>query len=168
MAKTTGIIDAEVFRQDVSVSPVELQRNFIEHSGLFAHYAAQQVEAMRTEGRMKISMEITEAKAAKGIRDAFAADTEKEKGAKLTEAMIDQGVTRTPEVVTARLAYINAKANTQLAQLAVEAFRQRRDMLIQLGASAREELKGDIRTRLPGAHAGHQASDALRAHMTQS
>ena len=147
-------IDADIFRQDVSIDPNDLNKCFTEHAGLFAYYAACHVEAMRRESAAKISMEMMEAKAAKQFRDE--AIVEKTKA---TEAMIDQAVTMNADVVKARLHHSRTKADVQYAYHAVEAFRQRRDMLIQMGAAYREEMKGELRTRVS---TGESAVELLR------
>lgn len=152
-------IDPDVFRQDVSVDPNDLNRCFVEHAGLFAHYAAIQVAAMRAEASARTRMEVIEAKTSLEVRNKAVEDK-----VKVTEAMIDQAVTLNSEVMKARIAYNTAKAHTQLAHHAVEAFRQRRDMLIQLGASYREEMKGAVSTRMPAESAGQRAIDALRSN----
>jgi hypothetical protein len=133
-------LDHERFHRDVAIDGNDLNRGFLEHAGLFAYYASAHVKAMRAEGQAKIRVELTESKVGKALREKALAD-----GTKMTEKQLEELVSLDAEVIKARLAYVNAKATTQLAQHAVEAFRQRRDMLIQIGASAREELKGDVR-----------------------
>jgi hypothetical protein len=133
-------LNADTFQEDLEIDGHNLNNAFMRQASLFAYYAATHVGAMRKEARAKLLLEIEEAKVAKSIRDKMVAE-----GTKTTEKQIEQEVSRTPSYIKAVNAYNEAKANTALAASAVEAFRQRRDMLIQLGANQREELKGETR-----------------------
>jgi hypothetical protein len=134
------ILNVDTFQDDLEIDDRDLNHAFMRQASLFAYYAAIHVRAMRKEARTKLLLEIEEAKVAKAIRDKMVAE-----GTKTTEKQIEQEVSRTPSYIKAVNAYNEAKANTALAVSAVEAFRQRRDMLIQLGANQREELKGEVR-----------------------
>jgi hypothetical protein len=133
-------LNPEVFQEDLEIDGHNLNNAFMRQASLFAYYAAMHVQAMRKEMRSKLLLEIEEAKVAKSVRDKMIAE-----GAKTTEKQIEQEVSRTPSYIKAVNTYNEAKANTALAASTVEAFRQRRDMLIQLGANQREELKGETR-----------------------
>ena len=134
------ILDPKAFQDDLDIDSHDLNHAFMRQASLFAYYAAIHVKTMRREARAKLLLEIEEAKVAKAVRDKMLAD-----GTKTTEKQIEQEVSRTASYIKAVNALNEAKANTALASSAVEAFRQRRDMLIQLGANQREELKGEVR-----------------------
>ena len=139
-----AIFDVERFREDVEINRSDLQRGFVEQASLFAFYAERHFQATRAEARAKMVMEVAEARAYKTARDRLT-----EEGVKATEKMIEAEVITDPGLLKSRLAFNEARAITTLAHGALEALRQRRDMLIQLGASEREEMKGDMRMRAP-------------------
>lgn len=130
--------DAEQFKEDIAVDRNDLLEEFTQHPSLFAFYAEIHSRAMREEAKLKLSLEITEAKLDKAIRDAAVAA-----GEKVTEKHIANTIVRDAEYVKAAFAYNDARASAELAKSALEAFRQRRDMLIQLGAALRDGLKPD-------------------------
>ena len=135
-----SIIDPVVFHQDVSFSDTDLDGAIREQAALFAHYAALHRQAAEQAASKKILYEVIRAKAAKKFRaDAATA------GTKVTDSLIEQEVTLTGEVLNARLDMIRADSILELCKNALKAFEQRRDMLIQRGASIREELKGELR-----------------------
>ncbi len=137
-----SVIDPENLTRDLEVNPSDLNAGFLNQAGLYAYYAARAVVAMKQEGNAKLFRDVTEAKVDKAIRDEATAA-----GQKLTEKQIEQAIARSPDYIKAERAHIEAKAMSKLADSAVEAFRQRRDMLIQLGANERGEMKGDLRMR---------------------
>jgi len=132
-------IDPAQFKQDVEYSPADLDTAMVEQASLSAFYGAASAESSRQAGIMKIRLGVVEAKVYKEIRDA--ANDEKRK---MTEAQIKAEVETDPRVIKAKSDYINATYYADLGKSAVESFKQRRDMLIQLGSSAREERKGEL------------------------
>jgi predicted CoA-binding protein len=66
-------------------------------------------------------------------------------GSKITEKSVEAEVKLHPEYIKVVVAYNEADAMLDMIKAALEAFKQRRDMLIQLGASQREEMKGELR-----------------------
>lgn len=151
------VLDPELFQDDLSIQENDLNSAFLRQASLFAYYAQLHVQNMRRESRAKLLLEIEEAKIAKQVRDRLVAE-----GAKSTEKQIEQEISRTASYIKAANAYNEAKANTALAASTVEAFRQRRDMLIQLGANQREELKGETRLNM---HTHEQVKQKLREHI---
>jgi siroheme synthase len=69
-------------------------------------------------------------------------------GEKVTEALLDKLVTRHERVTIVKKALNEAKQIEAIAKTAVEAFRHRKDMLVQHGATEREEMKGELVTKL--------------------
>jgi hypothetical protein len=133
--------DPETFRLDIEIDHNDLNHAFLRQAALYAYYASVHAATIRRESQAKLMLEIEEAKIAKTIRDKAAAES-----AKITEKQIEQEISRTPSYIKAAFAYNDAKAQSALTAGMVEAFRQRRDMLIQLGANSREEMKGELRT----------------------
>jgi len=158
MSSTTSVkmpFVAETLHVDLEIKPAELDAAFRGQASLFAHYGEKHVEMMRQEARAKMMLEVTEAKLDKQLRDEAAAAS-----AKITEKQIEQAIARTGDYVKALNAYNEAKAAAELAKVGVEAFRQRRDMLIQIGANDRQEMKGDLVMRQRD-----EAHEALRSHL---
>jgi hypothetical protein len=154
-------IDLDQFQKDVEIGG-DLDQGFRKQAGLFAHYAVQHYRAVRQEASAKILMEVTEAQVDKELRDdAIGDDTKPAK--KITDKSVEASIARDIRYVKAQRAYNEAKALASLANNALEAFKQRRDMLIQLGASEREEMKGEMSMRGRGA-----AESAHRAAATEA
>jgi len=152
-------LDPAQFESDVRIDEVNLDASFRGQAGLFAHYAVIRAEAMRVAAGKSILLDVTKAQIDKTIRDRIAdeaaqaaIDDPKGKFSKPTETAIFSEVTCSPAYLTARKALIEAEAMEELARNALEAFKQRRDMLIQLGADARHEMSGELRSvsRQPG------------------
>ena len=156
--------DPGQMREDLRVGP-DLNEVFANHAGLFAWYGFRHVVMMRQESRFKMIVETKEALIDKRIRDKAVKDVEddaiaeaaaeamSEDGKKtkakapkkaITEAQIAQMIARDKEFIQASINYNEAKALSQLAFSAVEAFRHRKDMLVQMGANMRQEIGGAI------------------------
>lgn len=129
--------EAEVFEDDLKIERDNLDTAFIRQASMYAYYASRHAEMLRQEARLKMFLEITEAKLDKSARDRASAA-----GSKITENQIRAEIILSPDYISAQRNYSEAKGMTALAASAVEAFRQRRDMLIQLGANSRAELQG--------------------------
>ncbi|MER9496413.1 hypothetical protein NKI86_32195, partial [Mesorhizobium sp. M0320] len=100
-------------------------------------------KAARQVDDVEIILENTIAAVYRRLRDDAASA-----GEKVTEAQLDKTVTRHPKVITAKKALNEAKQIESVAKIAVESFRHRRDMLVQLGAYERKEMEGEIAVRL--------------------
>ncbi|MFA9261824.1 MAG: hypothetical protein ACEQSB_00490 [Undibacterium sp.] len=108
-------------------------------ASMFAHYGVLASGASRQVDVIKMLLETTEAAVYRKVRDEFALKAEK-----VTEAQLDKIVIRHPKVVEMKRNLNEAKQIEGVAKTAVEAFRHRRDMLIQHGLINREEMKGDL------------------------
>ena len=132
--------DPERFADDRNIDRRDLSNAFANQASLFAHYAEQHAAMMRQEANAKLRMELAHAKAYRAARDAAAVEK-----VKMSEAQLEAEVMRNTAYIRAVYAYNEAKSLTALAHGAVEAFKQRRDMLIQLGANERKEMEGEVR-----------------------
>jgi hypothetical protein len=148
----SSIIDIEGFKNDVQIDE-NLDKAYKEQAATFAYYATKAFEAQRQAAAKKLMMSITEAKLDRKLReDAIHAAAEGEESdaklkagkGKLTEKQIEQAIARDPAYVAAQIAFNDASAVASMCNNALEALRQRRDMIIGLGASAREEMKGAL------------------------
>ena len=132
-------VDAAQLRKDLSFSTADLSTAIMEQAALFANYGVEASKASLQVDKFKMLLENTEAQIARQIRDDKAS-----KGEKLTESALSELVTRHPKTIEARTALNAAKQIEGVAKIAVEAFRHRRDMLVQQGLISREEMKGEL------------------------
>lgn len=132
-------IDTFQFKKDVSYSTADLSGAMADQASLFAHYGEQAARAARQVDDLELLLENAEAKVYRMLRDAAA-----KAGEKITEAMLEKSVSVHPRVVQFKRALNEAKQIEATAKIYVEAFRSRKDMLIQMGAQAREEYKGEV------------------------
>jgi len=132
-------IDPVQFKEDIGVNMVDLNNAFISQASLFAHYGMQSARAAEQHENSKLILETKEAQLNVHHRHLLL-DT----GVKITEAMVTNAVLTDPIYLKARKLLNEAKGVLEMNKATTEAFRQRRDMLIQLGADAREERKGEM------------------------
>lgn len=153
--------DPDQFKKDVAFSDVDLTSAMMAQASLYAHYAVISSQCQFAADKAKQREDLLKAVIDKEIRDRVAAD-----GTKITEAAIDKEIDRDSRMVKTRLTTIEARAIAELSKQALFAFSQRRDMLIQLGAAAREEMKGELRTlaREEAASDARSQSVSLRAN----
>ena len=144
-------IDFDSFAEDVKIDDIDLNAAFRDQAGRFAEYAVLSFNAMRIASDKKVLVDVVYSKLDRAIRDRVdaenAAEPDAKKVKKITEAAIEAEISRTADYVKAKMASNEADAIEALSKNALEAFRQRRDMLVQLGASEREELKGELRMK---------------------
>lgn len=131
-------INPEQFKKDVSVNMVDLTNAFIQQPALAAYYGMQLAKADEQMGNFKMIMDVTEAKLGTIHRRAIIAE-----GNKPTELMIAERVNGDKRFIAARKNYNEAKGVFEMLRAATEAFRHRRDMLIQLGTNERQERKSE-------------------------
>lgn len=133
-------IDVGQFRKDISVSETNLDNCMMEQAGLIAYYIEKAARAEAQAQRTKVQVEIGEAKLFDQHRKALAATAEK-----VTEKMVESAVRLDPKYGAIQNRLIEAESRAAIAKGCVEALKQRRDMIIQLGADRREEGKGAVR-----------------------
>ena len=136
---------------DLDFSPEDLSEAFHKQSGRFSYYAAKHAQAERQEARVKLNIDMVEATLDTQIRRK--AKNEKEK---LTETQITRMITLSPKYQEAVNDHIDAKQISSVCKSVAESFRQRRDMLIQLGADQREEKKGVLRMKESPSERAHK------------
>jgi len=132
-------INPEQFKEDVSINLSDLNGCFLEQASLFAHYGMMAAKASEQADNLKMMLEIKEAQLNTEHRERLLIF-----GGKVTEQMVTNAVLTDTRYIKVRKAYNEAKGVLEMLKTAPEAFRQRRDMLIQIGTNAREEMKGDL------------------------
>lgn len=139
------IIDAAQFEKDVVIGS-DLNISFRDQASLFAHYAALHRQALEQLAQKKLAVEVRHSVIYKEIRE----ESEKD-GKKITENALDAAISANKDYIALRMELIKAEGIANLAKNALEAFSQRKDMLVQLGADARQEAMGELRMSAPGA-----------------
>lgn len=133
-------IDPDQLRADVAFSENNLDDAMIQQAGMSAHYGALAAKAQQQTSLLKVRLSTLEAKVYKELRDKFAAE-----GQKTTEAQLKMEVAADRRILQAEAALINSQYQADIGKSAFEAFKQRRDMLVQISKNRLEEFRGDLR-----------------------
>lgn len=133
-------IDAKQLRIDQQINPNDLTGAMMSQAALFSYYGVLAADASKQVDVVKMLLENTEAAVYQLERNAAAAE-----GEKVTEAMLEKRVARHARVIAMKKALNDAKRVEATGKIAVESFRHRRDMLVQLGLISREEMKGELK-----------------------
>lgn len=135
-------INGEKLHDDLSVNPADLSTAYVQHASLFAWYCEQYRQAQFQADKMDNQEKLVYAKIETGVRNQATIDAEK-----ITEATVKSRVLLDPRYQKIVQLKLEAEMIAGMTKDATEAFKQRRDMLIQLGSDAREEFKGSMRMR---------------------
>lgn len=135
------LIDADTLKTDIEVNIADLQSAFLRQAGLTAFYGQRAALAERAAGRQKIALKAIEGKRYKEIKEALLSA-----GQKPTEAALVAMLDTDPLVIKARSELIELEYYASLGKMAMEAFRQRKDMLVQLSVQDRMDRQGELRT----------------------
>ena len=127
------------FKEDIAINILDLDNAFVNQAALAAYYGIQCAKANEQVDNLKLVMDVREAQIGHEIRRALI-----DEGTKPTEALINAGVMVNKQYIKARRAHNEARTNLEMLKAAVEAFRQRRDMLSQLGNNERQEKRGEL------------------------
>ena len=149
------IIDPKQLMKDTSFNPETLDSAMMSQSGLFSHYAMIAAKAQETSDNKKMKRDVTESKIYKQIRDLAAIE-----GRMLTEKMIDCEMKADIRWVRVQKEYNASRAEAELCRHALEALKQKKDMMVQIGVGMREEFKGQVRVKT--AEAATERSSSLR------
>lgn len=167
-------VDAAQLKRDLAYSTNDLSQAMMDQSALFSHYGVLAADASRQVDVIKLLLENTEAavyQIERAAANQIAADQAAEALAtkskapieKVTEAMLEKKIARHPRVIAMKKALNEAKRIEATGKIAVESFRHRRDMLVQMGLISREEMKGDLRIAERSAREGALESSKDRA-----
>jgi len=147
MSKLTvrRLIEPAELNRDIQFTPLNLDDAMMNQAPLAVHYGQIAATAQKQLDDLKLVLEVTEAKVDRQIRDAVAEEAVDDAGKKkLTEVQIAKQVSIHHQVIEIKKAINEAKQIESEAKTAVEAFRQRRDMLVQMGAGDRLERQGEL------------------------
>jgi hypothetical protein len=140
-------IDAKQLKKDLTFSNTNLTDAMMTQAAIFSHYGVISADAARQVDVVKLLLDSTESAVYRMIRAKM-----QDEGEKFTEVLLDKMVSRHERVVGMRQALNEAKRVESICKNAVEAFRHRRDMLVQMGLISREEMKGETRVAVKNAH----------------
>lgn len=139
-------VDPAQLKKDLAFSNNDLTSAMMQQASLFSHYGVLAAQAARQVDVVKLLLENTEAAVYKLLRDQAASA-----GDKVTEAQLEKMIARHDRVIAMKKSLNEAKRVENITKTAVEAFRHRRDMLVQMGLISREEMKGELSIRAKSA-----------------
>lgn len=134
-----NFFDHSKVQEDLAYSVVDIGAGMGEQASLFVHYGAMAARASAQVDKFKLYLETAEAKVDRQVREEAV-----KSGDKLTEARIEKLVITHDSIIALKNALLEAKQIEAGAKTVVEAFKHRRDMLIQQGLLLREEMKGEV------------------------
>lgn len=133
------LIDPEQLRLDLRFSTADLTTAMMNQASLATHYGLIAARAARQVNDLELALEVAEGKVYRKLRDEATAA-----GVKPVVADLTKAVALDPRIIALQKAINEAKQVESQSKTAVEAFRQRRDMLVQVGLLSREEMKGEV------------------------
>ena len=133
-------IDVSQFRDETRVSETNLDDCMMQQAGLRAYYSEQSARAEAQYLRLKARFDVLEAQLYDQHRKALIAA-----GEKATEKQVENNVKLDPKWLKNKNVVIESETIASINKGLVESLRDRKDMLIQLGADRREEGKGQLR-----------------------
>ena len=143
MLKT--FIDGNQLKLEVGIDMTNLDQAMVTHAGLELHYATQTANARYQYERVKSVVEILEAKIDAEMRDVLALAAEVEKKKAPTEAAIKAAVLVDKRYSSAKSRLHEAQHIWKLCEAAENAFRSRKDMLLEIARDRRKEREGQMR-----------------------
>ena len=139
----------DTLRQEILIA--DCTSALLTHADLFLKYARMYSEASAKRDELKWQTE----KAFAIIREGIRRDAD----SKMTEARLDTMTTSHPEYMAAKSEYLKACEEETALKLAIQVLSIRKDMLINLSASLREEAYQGIQSGISGY--AQQPTDAL-------
>lgn len=126
-------------KRDLAFDHSNMDESYISQAGLYFHYAEVSARVNRLLEDTKLRLGILEAEIYTELRD----EAEKSKQ-KITEALLDKKIKLDLRYRRMSSKLNNVRHLAAIAKETLEAFKQKRDMLIQKGADIREEMKGSL------------------------
>ena len=112
------------YREDLKIDESELDECCLRQPVLFDHYTQNLTSFYKYRDEVKLAVEQIYARLDGIIREAASAE-----GKKLTEAMVQNEITRNLQYADLQQKYLNACSDVKEAEVIRDAFQQRRDML---------------------------------------
>lgn len=133
-------VDADQAKKDLAYTLSDLSGAMSDQASMLMHYGTLYAKSARQVDHMKLLLSATEGKIYRTLKTQARAA-----GEKPTDAGLQRDVSVHPAVLQVKQALSAAEEVELIAKIAVEAFKHRKDMLVQEGARDREELKGEVR-----------------------
>lgn len=130
---------AEQLRRDLQIRDSDLDGCMTEQASLYGYYSVLFAKAQFEADHAKIQVDIVKAKKSAALRNAKAG-----RGVKYTEAQIEAETLRSEEYIQATHKANLTRMRATILKEGLEAFKQRRDMLVQKGKVRLEDLKGEL------------------------
>lgn len=127
------------FLEKVKINIENLQEDFQKQPSLFFQYGEELALADAAERNAKLNLETIEATKFLFYKKEF-----EDKKEKYNNDILNSCVKTDVEYIETYKKYIEAQKSKLLAKMKVDAFMQRKDMLIQLGANMRAEMNNFI------------------------
>lgn len=147
--KASGLknfIDDKQVKVDISINTADLDSTMIQHAALELHYATQTAHARFQFERIKSAVEILEARLDAEHREALnAPPAEGEKKKAPTEAQIKAAILTDKRYAAAQSKLFEAQHIWKLCEATENAFRSRKDMLLEVARDRRKEREGELR-----------------------
>ena len=112
------------YREDLKIAQSELDECCLRQPVLFDHYTQKLSSLYKYRDEVKLAVEQMSARLDGIIREAASAE-----GKKLTEAMVQNEITRNLQYADLQQKYVNICSDVKEAEVIRDAFQQRRDML---------------------------------------
>ena len=112
------------YREDLKIDQSELDECCLRQPVLFDHYTQKLSSLYKYRDEVKLAVEQMSARLDGIIREAASAE-----GKKLTEAMVQNEITRNLQYADLQQKYVNICSDVKEAEVIRDAFQQRRDML---------------------------------------
>lgn len=129
-----SLIDPKQMKEDVAFSDVDLDSAWMDQSVKAASYGVLSARAEHQEAAAKNRLAIVEASISNELREHYASE-----GIKVTEKRLENEVIADSRYQQAFKDWNDAKLITGLGRTAIEALRQRRDMVVQCSKKQAEE-----------------------------
>lgn len=129
-------------REDVAFNEHNLNESFMNQAAHVAYYSVIAHRSAEAHEKAKAKLDLVEAMIDNELRNEAI-----DKGEKVTEALLAKKIKLDTRYQAAQYAVIEARTKAGITKDAMEAFRHKRDMLIQVGADQREEMKGELRMK---------------------
>lgn len=136
------LLDPAEVKRDLAFNENTINEAFMSQASLYVHYATVAHQLMHQYDAEKAQLEILESKIDDEIRTEAA-----ESKSKITEAALGKQIKLDARYDAKQKRVLDAKMKANLAKDVLESFKQRRDMLVQMGADLREGMKGELRMK---------------------
>ena len=135
-------IDAARVGMDTKIDKDDISNEFVQQSGLTFYYGSKHAQACRQSQIAKSNLELVTARLDYKIRNEASANN-----LKFTEGGILAQIKMQAAYQEALASHIDAEYVEALIKSANSAMAHKRDMLIQIGADNREEMKGRLSSK---------------------